>query len=359
MAGGGGSSGQDKTEKATPKKKEESRKKGQVAKSADLNGAVVLLAGLLALSAFGPGIWDKLADSMRETLALIATPEVVEEPGLGKLFRSAIETTALCVGPIAAACAAAGLAVNIGQVRFRITPEAAKPDFKRLNPLQGAKQIFGPQALFEGVKSMVKVAVIGGIAALAVFPKLQELVALVGLPPSELAPMLAKTIFAIAQRAAIAYLAIGIVDLVWQRYRHEKQLRMTKQEVKDEFKQHGLPPEVRAAMRRRQSQAVRARMMAAVPGADVVVTNPTHVAVALLYDGGKPAPEVVAKGQDLIALQIRRLAEENGVPVVSDPPLARAINKTVEVGHQIPEDLYQGMAQLLAFVYRTAGRKVS
>jgi flagellar biosynthesis protein FlhB len=354
-----GASGQDKTEKATPKRKEESRKKGQVAKSADLNGAVVLLAGLLALSAFGPGIYDKLHDSMRETLALIATPEVVDERGLGKLFKSGMETTALCVAPIAAACAGAGLLVNIGQVRFRLTPDAIKPDAKRINPLQGAKQIFGPQALFEGGKSIAKVAAVGGIAALAVFPKLQDLAALVGMPPSELAPVLAKTVLAIAQRAALAYLAIGLIDFLWQRFRHEKQLRMTKQEVKDEFKQHGLPPEVRAALRRRQAQAARARMMAAVPGADVVVTNPTHVAVALLYDGSKPAPEVVAKGQDLIALQIRRIAEENDVPVISDPPLARAVNDSAEVGRQIPEDLYHGVAQLLAFVYRTAGRKVS
>jgi flagellar biosynthetic protein FlhB len=177
------------------------------------------------------------------------------------------------------------------------------------------------------------------------------------MPAGELAPMLAREVLGIAQRAALAYLAIGLIDYVWQRYRHEKQLRMTKQEVKDEFKQHGLPPEVRAALRRRQMQAARARMMAAVPGADVVVTNPTHVAVALVYDGSKPAPQLLAKGQDLIALQIRRIADENDVPVISDPPLARSINKSVEVGQQIPEDLYQAVAQLLAFVYRTAGRK--
>jgi flagellar biosynthetic protein FlhB len=315
------------------------------------------LAGLLALSAFGPGIYDQLRDSMRDTLALIATPHQLDHGGLMRLFGSGMKTVGLAVAPIAAVCAVAGLAVNVAQVRFRFSAEALKPDPKRLNPLQGAKNLFGPQALFEGGKSIAKVAAVGGIAALAVFPKLEELAALVGMPAGELAPMLAREVLGIAQRAALAYLAIGLIDYVWQRYRHEKQLRMTKQEVKDEFKQHGLPPEVRAALRRRQMQAARARMMAAVPGADVVVTNPTHVAVALVYDGSKPAPQLLAKGQDLIALQIRRIADENDVPVISDPPLARSINKSVEVGQQIPEDLYQAVAQLLAFVYRTAGRK--
>jgi flagellar biosynthetic protein FlhB len=354
-----GASGQDRTEKATPKHKDEARKKGNVAKSADLNGAVVLLAGLLALSAFGPGIYEALRDSMRHTLALIATPDTLDRQGLLRLFGSGMQTVALSVAPIAAVCTAAGLAINVVQVRFRFSGEAVKPDPKRINPLQGAKNIFGPQALFEGTKSVVKVAAVGGIAALAVLPKLEDLASLTGLAPADLGSRLASEVLGIAQRAALAYLAIGLIDYLWQRYRHEKQLKMTKQEVKDEFKQHGLPPEVRAALRRRQAQAARARMMAAVPGADVVVTNPTHVAVALLYDGFKPAPEVVAKGQDLIAMQIRRIAEENDVPVVSDPPLARSVNKSVEVGQQIPEDLYHGVAQLLAFVYRTAGRKVS
>jgi flagellar biosynthesis protein FlhB len=357
MPGGGGGGG-DRTEKATPKRQDEARKKGQVAKSADLNGAVVVLAGLLALSAFGPMIFHQLRDSMHQTLALIATPRALEGPGLMRLFGAGMKTVAVAVAPIAAVCAVAGIGVNVAQVRLRFAGEALKPDPKRINPFQGAKNIFGPQAVFEGGKSIAKVAAVGGIAALAVFPKLQDLAALVGMPPTEFLPMLSKTVLAIAQRAAVAYLAIGLADYLWQRHRHQKQLKMTKQEVKDEFKQHGLPPEVRAALRRRQAQAARARRMAAVPGADVVVTNPTHVAVALLYDGSKPAPEVVAKGQDLIAMQIRRVAEENDVPVISDPPLARSINSTVEVGQQIPEDLFQGVAQLLAFVYRTAGRKV-
>ena len=150
---------------------------------------------------------------------------------------------------------------------------------------------------------------------------------------------------------------IGIIDLVYQRRKHAKSLRMSKREVRDEFKQTQLPPEVKSALRRRQMQAARARMMAAVPQADVVVTNPTHFAVALSYDGSHPAPVVVAKGQDLVAKQIRRIAEENNVPIVPDPPLARSLHKSVEIGQMIPAELFAAVAQVLAFVYRMAGRR--
>ena len=147
-----------------------------------------------------------------------------------------------------------------------------------------------------------------------------------------------------------------MIDYAWKRHRHEQQLKMTKQEVKDENRQYGVSAEVKAALRRRQMQAARVRMMAAVPEADVVVTNPTHFAVALTYDGTRTAPEVVAKGKDLIALQIRRVAEENDVPVITDPPLARALHASVEIGQIIPEELYAAVARVLAFVYRLAGR---
>ena len=161
----------------------------------------------------------------------------------------------------------------------------------------------------------------------------------------------------IAVRATIAYLLIAVIDLIWQRRRHAKSLKMTKQEVKEESKQAQLPAEVKSALRRRQIQAARARMMAAIPQADVVVTNPTHFAVALSYDGSHPAPVVVAKGQDLVAKQIRRIAEENNIPIVPDPPLARTLHKSVEIGQMIPAELYAAVAQVLAFVYRMAGRR--
>jgi flagellar biosynthesis protein FlhB len=161
----------------------------------------------------------------------------------------------------------------------------------------------------------------------------------------------------VARRIAVAYLVIAIIDYAYQRHRHEKSLKMSKEDVKEEGKQQSLPPEVRGAIRRRQIQAARARMMSAVPQADVVVTNPTHFAVALKYDSAKAAPEVVAKGPDLVAAQIRKVAKEHGIPVIEDPPLARALHAGVEVGQEIPEEFFQAVAQLLAFVFRVAGRR--
>jgi len=245
------------------------------------------------------------------------------------------------------------------QVGGRPTPQALRPDFKRLNPATGLRNLLGPNLLFEALKAIVKVAVVGAVAALALLPGLTSLASIVGVTPGALAAIAGHTALGVAQRAALAYIVIGLIDYGWRRWRNERQLRMTKQELRDELRQHGVSAEVKAALRRRQMQLARARMMAAVPEADVVVANPTHFAVALRYDGSRTAPEVVAKGQDLVAAQIRRIAEENDVPVVSDPPLARALHGSTEVGQLIPESLYTAVARVLAFVYRTAGRRAA
>src|SRR4051812_731680 len=347
----------DKTEKATPKRRSEARKKGQVAKSADLNGALMLFAALFALSATAPHLVQTLENCLRETFALVSSPGVVDHRGLGPLVSGQARAAGLAAAPVMLVCVMAALVVNAAQVGIKPHPGAMKPDPKRLNPLSGFKNIYGPNALFEGAKNIVKVGAVGAVTALAVLPKLDELAGLVGLPPSELLPTLAHTGLGIAQRAGAAYLLIGVIDYAYQRHRHEKSLKMDKQEVKEEHKSQELPPEVRGAMRRRQLQAARARMMADVPTADVVVTNPTHFAVALRYDAQKAAPEVVAKGSDLLAKKIREIAADGGVPVIADPPLARSLHASVEVGHVIPEEMYQAVAQLLAFVYRTARRK--
>jgi flagellar biosynthetic protein FlhB len=349
----------EKTEKATPKRREEARKKGQVARSADLSSAAVLLASIFALAAFLPAIFERLGTAMRSGLALAATPAAADRAQLGSVLADAGRTIAFAAGPLLATCALAGLVVNAAQVRLRLTPEALKPDFRRINPATGAKNVFGRRMLFEGGKTLAKVGVIGGVVAAAVLPGLPELAALVGIEPAQFAARLGSMLFGVAERAGIAYLVIGAVDFAWQRRRHEKDLRMDKQEVKEEHRQQNLAPEVRSAMRRRQMQAARARMMAAVPTADVVVANPTHYAVALRFDGTRPAPEVVAKGKDLIAQRIREVAREHGVTVVSDPPLARALHAGVEIGQLIPESFYQAVAELLAFVYRTARRRAA
>jgi flagellar biosynthetic protein FlhB len=348
----------DKTEKATPKRRNEARKKGQVAKSADLNGSIVMIAGLFALSATGPAIVDGVAAAMRDTLARISnSSDSVSAAGLHGLFNTTLHTILTTVAPVAGVCLVAGILVNVAQVGLKPSLKAIKPDIKRVNPVSGMKNLFGPRILFETGKNVAKVVFVGAVAAIALLPQITRLGASVGTSPSDLGRLMGSGVMSVAQRAALAYLLIAIVDLIYQRRKHSKSLKMTKQEVKDEVKQYSLPNEVKSAQRRRAMQLARTRMMAAVPQADVVVTNPTHYAAALKYDGSRLAPVLVAKGKGHVALQIRRIAEENGVAIVPDPPLARALHGSVEIDQMIPEELYAAVAQVLAFVYRMAGRR--
>jgi flagellar biosynthesis protein FlhB len=350
----------EKTEKATPKRRGEARKRGQVARSADLQGAFVLLAGIVALGATGPAMVGHMADIMRSTIAQASSPEIVSSRGLGTLLGNMAKTAGLAVAPVAVACAMAGAAASLGMVGFKPSGQALKPDPKRINPVSGFKNIFGPNALVETFKSVLKVGVVAGIVAVALLPKLPEFGGMVGLSPVDFGTILASDMGSLVKRAAFAYLFIGAADFAWQKRRHEKSLKMDKQEVKDEAKEQNTPAEVRSALRRRQMELSRKRMMAAVPEADVVVTNPTHFSVALRYDPERAnAPEVVAKGQDHLAMRIREIARENGVPVIPDPPLARGIYASVEVGHQIPEEFFGAVAAVLAFVYRTAARRAA
>jgi flagellar biosynthetic protein FlhB len=352
-------SADNRTEKATPKKREDARKKGQVARSVEVNTVFVLLAALGVLFATGPAMLNGFLQVVRDGLELSAQPSRASEDGLGDLARWVGLSTLRLVAPVMIAAAVAGVLATVIQVKPRFTPSVVKPKFSKLNPLPGFKRLFGKQALFEGAKAVVKTGVVGTAAFLAVWPSLPELAATVGMPPGAILLHVCDLILGIVFRAGIALALIAVVDFLWQRRRHENDLKMSKEEVKQEHRQQDVAPEVRAAIRRRQFQQARKRMMAEVPTADVVVTNPTHFAVALRYDGSKPAPEVIAKGADLIAAQIRTIAREHGVPVLENPPLARALYREVEIGHQIPEAFFQAVAEILAFVFRTAWRRVA
>ncbi len=349
----------DKTEKATPKRQEEARKKGQVAKSNDLGGAAVLLAGLIALGAFGPKMLQSLKELLATNLKLAATPDKAQGVGLGKVIHDAGEVAIAAVLPVAVTCAIAAAVMMAAQVGLKITPKAISPDFKKMSPISNAKQVFGMNALVELVKNLAKVGSVGVVVWIVLKPQMQEVATLVGMEPAALGNQMLSTTMQVAKAAAVAYFVIGVADYVWQKHRMDKSMKMDLQEVKDEHKTSELPAEVRMAMRRRQMMASRARMMAAIPEADVVVTNPTHYAVALKYDPATAAPQVVAKGMDLVALKIRELASESGVMIVPDPPLARALHAAVEVGEPIPEEMYEAVAAVLAFVYRTAARRAA
>lgn len=349
---------EDRTEKATRKHREHARTRGQVARSADVGGSVVVAAGLFAVSLLGSRIVEAVAAAFRAIFAQIAAPaRVTSAGGLDGLMHTTLSTIAIGVGPVAVACLVGAVLAGGAQVGFRPRLGALTFDVRRINPLSGAKRLLGPNAVFETLKAVAKIAVVGAVAALAILPGMRSLAAEVGIPPGALGVILGHKALAVAQRATFAYLAIAVIDYAWQRHRHERDLRMTKQQVKDEHRQHALPAEVETARRRRRMQMARTRMMAAVPDADVVVTNPTHFAVALSYDGSRTAPVVVAKGQDIVAAQIRRIADEHDVPIVADPPLARALHSAADVGQMIPEELYAAVARVLAFVYRVARRR--
>jgi flagellar biosynthetic protein FlhB len=350
----------ERTEKATPKKRGEAFSKGQVAKSADLNGAVVLMCSLLALSAFGPRMLDEMETAMLTVFQMVSHPEVVDEKGIGSLFMLIGKHVVLGALPVVAVCMVSGFIVNVAQVKLKLKRKVLKPDPKRLNPISGLKNLFSPNSLVELAKNLVKIGLVGAIVVFTLLPRLDELAALVGTPAQDLLAQLCQMIFTLAQRAAMVYLLIGFADLLWQRHRTEKGMKMEKKEVEDEHKQQELPAEVKRAQKRKAFELASQRMMDAVPTADVVVVNPTHYSVALKYDADNPAPIVVAKGVDELALRIRVLARDADVAVVPDPPLARTLYATVDVGKMIPEDLFHAVAQLLAYVYRVAGaRKVA
>ena len=348
----------NKTEKATPKRREEARKKGQVARSHDLSGAAVLLFGIAALAITGPATFSKLGDVMRQGLSQSGQgPHLATRDGLSSLAMWAFTSVATTVAPVALAAVTGGLLANFAQNRPRLSSAAIKPQWGKLNPKNGFKRLFGTQALFETGKSIVKMSVVALAAFVAVWGRKSELASLSGQPPGAIVHAMATTALQLALYVAGAFMLVAIVDYMWQRYQFEKNLRMSKDEVKQESRQQDVAPEVRSAIRRRQYAQARKRMIADVATADVVVTNPTHFAIALRYDGSTPAPEVVAKGADLVAKTIRSAADEHGVPIISNPPLARALFREVDLGRQIPDEFFQAVAEVLAFVYRTSGMR--
>jgi flagellar biosynthesis protein FlhB len=347
----------DKTEKATPKRRSEARAKGQVARSHDLSSTAGLLAGFAALAIGGPHMLSQLESTVTQGLAQAGDTRLATAGGLASLTAWGLRSFAAAVAPVIIAAALAGLLANLAQVRFKFSLSPLKPNFTRLNPGSGLKRLLGPTGLVETGKALAKLLVVGGVAFVTVWPKLPSLGSLAGIPPSSLLSQLGGQVISIVTRVGAMLFLLALFDWWWQRHKLDKSLRMSKAEIKQEARQSDLAPELRGAIKRKQLLLARSRMLADVPTADVVVVNPTHFAVALRYDGTKPAPELVAKGVDHIAAAIRAAAEEHGVPIVSDPPLARTVYRQVELGQMIPEELFAAVAQVLAYVYRIAGRR--
>ena len=341
---------QERTEEATPKKRDDARKKGQVPRSVDLGAAAVTLAAGGALVAFGHGAATGLMGMLAEGLTIPGT-EIVHEDVMLRHLGEASALGLLAVVPLFAAMLVAALAAPamIGGWTFSSESLSFKPE--RLDPIAGIGRMFSVRSLVELVKSLAKFALIAGIAVLVIRSRLAEVQALATQP---LGPAILES-GRIALAALLAMSAglvlIAALDAPFQLWQYSKELRMTQQEIREETKESEGSPETRGRIRSMQQAIARRRMMQEVPKADVVVTNPTHFAVALRYDEKRDfAPVVLAKGADDVAARIREVAREHGVPTVSAPPLARALFRHVDIGRQIPHALFVAVAQVLTYV---------
>lgn len=341
----------DRTEAATPYRRREARRKGQVAKSVEINSAVIILAAFWLLSITVPLSYQAITTSMKQSFSALSTTDIT----LTALKSQGVVIAWLmlqAVAPLALSLLVIGIIVNLGQVGLLFSPQAIQPDFNKVNPLNGFKRLLSPRGLVELFKSLFKVGVIGFVVYLTLSNNYYNIMATATMSVQSGISTLGQIALAIGRQAGWAMLVIAIVDIFYQRYEFEKNLRMTKQEVREEMKRFE-NPFMKSRIRARQRQMAMSRMMAAVPKADVVITNPTHFAVALRYDKEKmQAPEVVAKGERLVAQRIKDLARENRIPLYEDKPLARTLFKNVNIGQTVPIDLYQAVAEVLAFVYR-------
>jgi flagellar biosynthetic protein FlhB len=348
MSGGG-----EKTEKATVKRRKKARKDGQIANTPEVGAWLGMLAATFVL----PRLFGGLFDIGRS--ALVETGSVIEHPDTGRAMGVALTATRGAFGvmlPMALMIALIGVVSVAAQGGIWFSPKLFKPQFKRLNPLSGLKRMFGPHAVWSMTKALLKTLALALVVYMSVRKLVPTLLGSGSLPLSALVSVAVSTVLNLLRYAAAAGLVMALADFAVVRKRNNKSLKMTKQEVKEEFKSSEGDPRLRGAVRSRQLAMARNRMMADVPQADVVLVNPTHVAVALRYDPARGAPRVVAKGADHVAARIREIAEKNRVPMVVDVPLARTLHASCEVGQEIPPDLYKAVATVLAFIMALAKR---
>ncbi len=348
---------QEKTEEPTPKKIEDARKKGNVPKSQDASGIIPLFVAIVVFLMLFGFISNELFDATRYFFTLIGT-----EIDVNLAVALAITTAKvifLTVLPVAGAVAIAGVAGNVAQFGFLFTTEPLTPDFSKIDPIKGMKNLFSLKKIVDGVKNTLKAFVVLGVGFIFFFMFIKELPAVMLYGLGDQLRWLAHKSILLALVMLVVLALFALVDLIITRKRYFDGLKMSKQEIKDEMKNMEGDPLIKAKIRQIQMEASKKRMMAEVPNADVVVTNPTHYAVALKYDQQKhKAPVVIAKGADNIALQIKKIARENGVHVVENPPLARALYAQVDIDKPIPEELFAAVAEVLAYVYKMENKKL-
>ncbi len=350
----------EQTEKATPKRREEARGRGQVAKSPDLAGASVFLAGVFVLHACTPAALGSLSTSVQEILWRIHEHQDFTITSVWTLFARGFGGLALLLGLLFGAAVIAGIGVNVLQTGFLISLTPIAPSFNKINPLTGFQRMFSRQVLVNLAKQLLKLGAVLVIIYSSVAGNVNTLLMLGQLSPQHMLSFVGELIFSIGWKFGLLLVIVGLLDYAYEKWQYEENLKMTKQEVKDEFRQSEGNPEAKGAVKRRQREFARRRMMSAVPKATVVVTNPTHFAVALEWDEVKmEAPVVTAKGADLLAKRIREIAQEHGVPIMENPPLARTLYAKVELEQSIPPNLYAAVAQVIAFVYKIKRKTIA
>ncbi|WP_119168052.1 flagellar biosynthesis protein FlhB [Algihabitans albus] len=345
-----------KTEDPTPKRLRESREKGEVAKSQELGHWFMILAFASIAGVFGPWLAESISQSL---VVVVERPHLIDlsEDGSRQIVIDILVNLGLALLPVVLVVLVAALGGSVLQTGLLFSVESLKPKLSKISLIEGFKRQFSSRSLMEFAKGILKISLVAGVVVMAIWPKRDRL--------NELAQMEMKVLLEVLQETAlivlIAVLAmmtvIAAIDFTFQRYQHIKKLRMTRQEVKDEFKQTEGDPMVKARLRQIRQERARGRMMAAVPTADVVITNPTHYAIALKYEmEAMTAPKVVAKGIDHLALRIREVAEENDIPLVENRPLARALHDSVDLDQEVPPEHYKAVAQVIGYVMRLKGK---
>ncbi|EAR20663.1 flagellar biosynthesis protein FlhB [Nitrococcus mobilis] len=346
------SNGEEKTEAPTAKRRHEAKEQGQVPRSRELTTLLAMLSAAGGLLIFGNYMTDSLADALRQGLH-VGRDAIFDPQAPIRLLREMIAQGLWAVGPLALVLLLVALVAPVALGGWTFSAKALAPKLSKLDPVKGLKRLFGVHGLVELGKSLAKVMLVGAVGTYALWQSLDDFQALAAealFPALQHAARIFNTTFLML---ATALILIALVDVPFQLWDHTRKLRMTKQELKDELKQTEGKPEVKSRIRQLQQQAAQGRMMEQVPKADVVVTNPTHFAVALRYDPlHMRAPRLMAKGTDLIAQRIRRIAEDNGVPLFEAPPLARALHYTTELDQEVPAGLYLAVAQVLAYIYQ-------
>ena len=350
--------GGEKTEPATAKKLKDAREEGKVAKSKELNSAFGLIVLFLCLKIFISYVGQKLITIFTYVYGQMADFVLINEKNLStqaiaSLFKNIILQWMLIVLPFFAFGFVIALLVSIVQVGWKVSTKPMKPELSKFNPINGFKRILSKQSLFELVKSIVKISLIAFVAYTSVKNHASDMFILYEIPLKQALVLVGNIIIDTGLKISLVYLIVGIADFVYQKHKFNEDMKMTKQEVKDEYKITEGDPQIKGRQRARMREASQRRMMQDVPKADVVITNPTHIAVALKYDAEvSKAPVVLAKGEDFVAQKIKEVAKENNVSIVENKPLARMLFSNVEIGAEIPPELYQSVAEVLAAVYQ-------